>query len=96
MRSTFEVDSFGRVILSYNDIATGNRIRRFFVCQRDGGQVFEQVGGSRGIVVCERLKSSGPGLVARNRGELISLIRREYRKMRRAEKRFLDDQRGDK
>jgi len=84
MRAKFSVDQSGGVTVSY-DAAFDVRVTRYFVCTQDGGYVQEYVNGhSNWSQVCERLSRRGSTLRCSSRNNLLNLIRREYRAMRRA------------
>lgn len=86
MKAKFTTDPAGRVILSYDveDYDGVRRVERVFTCPPDGGYVREYPNGKQ---VCDRLAHTGSTLTCSSRDKLLSLIRREYRAMRRAEKR---------
>lgn len=78
MKTRFSIDSKGRVIIRYADQ------ERTYTCPVEGGYVFELLpeGGQRQV-----FESNGNALTAPSRAELLGVIKREYRKLRRAEKR---------
>ena len=84
-KATFSTDKFGVVTLSY-DIADVDgcvsRATRVFRCPVDGGYVSEYRRGGW-MAVCDGLIHIGDTLVCRSREELPTIIRREYRRMRR-------------
>lgn len=91
-RTTITTDQItGHVTISYDDHVFGERITRTFFCYEEGGYVRE-VRNARGNEqypqVCERLASLGSTLYCRSRPQLANVIRREYRNMRREEKRI--------
>lgn len=89
MKARITADSMGYVTLSYDDtdyFDDATRITRVFVCPPDGGYVREQINGEW-KQVCDGLSSMGSTLSCSSREKLADLIRREYRAMRRAEKR---------
>lgn len=75
------------VIAEYDDCITGERRRREFMVPANGGYVREWVRGDW-KQVCDGLSDRGDTLRLGECGDLLALIRREYRAMRRAEKRF--------
>lgn len=87
MKAVFDIDSVGRVTLSYDDAMTGERIVREFSCPPDGGYVIEFAKDGNTSQVCDRLAGMGSTLMAANRAALASKIRAEYRAMRSAERR---------
>ena len=88
MKTKFTTDCAGRVTVSYDDAITGNRVTREFTCPTDGGYVRERMSNGDWTQVCDGLAHRGNTLAAASREKLISLIRSEYRVMRRAEKQF--------
>lgn len=88
MKAKFTTDPVGRVILSYDveDYDGVRRVERTFTCPLDGGYVKEYRNGEW-RQVCNRLAHTGNTLTCSSRDKLLDLIRREYRAMRRAEKR---------
>jgi hypothetical protein len=86
MRTKITADAQGRVTMAYVDWQ-GERRLRTFVCPANGGYVRETYASGSNPQVCERLSSAGSTLSVSSRSGLLELIRREYRKMRRAEKR---------
>ena len=88
MKAKFTTDEVGRVILAYDvqDYDGVRRVERTFTCRPNGGYVREYVNGEW-KQVCDRLARNGRTLTCASRDELLNLIRREYRAMRRAEKR---------
>lgn len=80
MRTQITTDNSGRVTLSY-DGEDGERITREFTCPTDGGWVRE---GSR--QVCAGLATTGACLRAPSRAALVDVIRREFGRMRRAQR----------
>ena len=73
----------GFVRLAYDDAFGNGRIERdFYVACSDGIRYVYEAGGRQ---VCKSLKCSGPTLMARAE-TLESVIRAEYRAMRREEK----------
>lgn len=86
MKTKFTVDETGNVTMSYDiECYDGTkRIDRVFTCSIDGGYVREYRNGEW-KQVCDSLSNMGNTLTCASREKLISLIRREYRSMRRAE-----------
>lgn len=64
------------------------RVTRYFSCPSDGGYIYEYFGNGERRQVCEKLSSRGNTLIARNPKNLLYIIRREYRAMRRVEKLY--------
>ena len=87
MKTRITADDFGRVTVEYDDAIDGKRRSRFFSCPLAGGYVYEIFDNGTNSQVCERLSHSGSTLICHSRDELVDLIRREYRRMRRQEKR---------
>lgn len=88
MKAKFSTDQIGRVTLSYDcEDWDGETIRitREFTCPPDGGYVREYRNGDW-KQVCDRLSHMGNTLSVSSRANLLDLIRREYRAMRRDEK----------
>lgn len=88
MKAKFTTDEVGGVTLSYDveDYDGACRIERTFTCPFDGGYVREYRSGDW-KQVCEHLHHLGRTLTCSSRDDLLTLIRREYQAMRRAEKR---------
>lgn len=86
MKTTITSDESGYVTISYDDKYDGRVTRRFF-CPTDGGYVRESDAMHTYPQVCERLANTGSTLMCSSRDQLINLIRREYRAMRREEMR---------
>jgi len=89
MKARFTTDQNGRVVLAY-DVedydGSVRRVVRIFTCPLSGGYVMEHRNGEW-KQVCDRLAHTGSTLTCSSRERLLDLIRREYRAMRRAEKR---------
>ena len=89
MKARFTTDQNGRVVLAY-DVedydGSVRRVVRIFTCPLSGGYVMEHRNGEW-KQVCDRLAHTGSTLTCSSREHLLDLIRREYRAMRRAEKR---------
>ena len=73
------------VVLTYADPMTGDTIVRRFWAPANGGWVRDQSGQQ----ICQGLHYRGNTLFLTSGDSLISLIRREWQKARRAEARFL-------
>lgn len=85
MRTTITTTSCGDVVLSYDDFITGDRHTRTFFCPSGGGYVREEDSYRNNPQVCDGLSRRGPTLMASSDADLIRVIRREYRRMRRFE-----------
>ena len=83
MKTIFDAHAPGYVTIRYDSIH-GARVTRTFTCPMQGGYVRDLQHNQ----VCEHLASTGPTLKA-DHSTLAAVIRREYRAMRRAEKRHL-------
>jgi len=86
MRTTITTDAAGYVTLSYDDEYEG-RVTREFSVPPNGGYIREHLGNGRTTQPCEKLATRGNTLMASSRTALADVIRREYRAMRRAEKK---------
>ena len=89
MKTKITTDEIGRVTISYDSrswYSDGERIERTFSYPPDGGYVIEWRNGEW-KPVCDRLAGMGSTLSCRNRDSLPDLIRREYKAMRREERR---------
>ncbi len=89
MKTKITTDEVGRVTVEYDSQDwTGDvrRVRTFF-CPSNGGYVREVDSRGQYPQVCDRLAGSGATLYCKSSDGLPDLIRREYRAMRRAEKR---------
>lgn len=85
MKTTIKTDHAPNyVTISYDD-CFGDRVTRTFFCPASGGYIRESVRDYP--QVCDQLAHSGSTLYAESGNDLIKIIRREYRSMRRAEKR---------
>lgn len=86
-RTTIRLTAPGYVEMAYTD-ELGERVERTFTARLDGerGYVHEEMAGGDRRQVCERLHSQGPTLTA-SADTLLSVIRREYRAQRAADKR---------
>ena len=76
------------VMLEHDDVITGQRRERVFMVPSCGGYVVEWIKDSW-KQVCEGLSSRGTTLFIQDRENLLKAIRREYRVMRRIEKRAM-------
>jgi len=77
------VDDVGRVEIRYRDWIDRDCERKF-TCPPDGGYVVELLPSGDTTQVCDLLAHRGPTLLCPSRDALQEMIRREYRKMRRA------------
>jgi hypothetical protein len=80
------------VVLQYTDPMTGDDIVRRFWAPAGGGYVREVTAhrpGTLGHQVCSGLSHRGGTLSVGSPDDLITLIRREWQRARRAEARFL-------
>jgi hypothetical protein len=85
MRAYFKHLEHNRALVRYPHRLDGTPIEFEVFAPRSGGYVrFDD-----GAQVCERLECRGPTLIWGGSAPLIDLIRREYRAMRRAEKKYL-------
>ena len=87
------IDDHGTVYLSYHDRLTDADLRRSFWCPEEGGYVVDLELALSPLMnhalpshVCEWLNTYGDVLVA-TPATLADVVRREYRRMRRQEKR---------
>ena len=85
MKTKFDITRNSTVVVEYDDVITGERRCREFMVPLRGGYVREWTGNDW-RQVCDGLSTRGDTLYLNESGSLISLIRREYRAMRRAEK----------
>lgn len=83
-RATFTTHGAGAVTIEYTDAETDIRESRTFV--RQGRYIYELLGatGSRQQQMCEGLTTRGVTLMADDDARFQEVIRREYKKMRRA------------
>ena len=93
MKATIESLGETRVFISYDveDYSTESgtkRITREFSRPTFGGYVIEWLRNSETTQVCDKLCHRGPTLYCGENTPLVNVIRREYRKMRREEKRI--------
>lgn len=89
MRAKFAADQTYRVTLEYDGddyFGEPKRVSRTFSCPMNGGYVLE-FDGRDWKQVCDRLSSTGSTLHCSSRSNLLAMIRREYKAMRRADKR---------
>lgn len=82
MRARFYDDGYGRVIARFTD-HLGHERHEVYTCRSGGGYVRDEVGRH----VCEELASSGTTLYCEEGASLLSMIRREYRAMKRRARR---------
>jgi hypothetical protein len=89
-RTTIKPLDDNHVVIRYADCYTGEIIEREFWAPSGGGYVREIDAahpGTTGRQVCELLEGVGPTLYWGGHGRLIDVVRREYRAMRRVERR---------
>lgn len=89
MKASIRTDVQGHVILSYDHEAPDgevSRIERTFHVPTPSGYVREYLRNGEMTQVCEKLVHRGPTLSC-SRERLAEVIRKEYRAMRREEKR---------
>jgi len=79
MKAKITADAQGYVTLSFDHPLTNERLTETFGCPLDGGYVRD----SKGRQVCDALATTGSTLRCSGRDNLIHVIRREYRQMRR-------------
>ena len=79
MKAKITTDAQGYVTLSFDHALSGERVTETFSCPLDGGYVRD----SKGRQVCDALATTGSTLRCSGRDNLINVIRREYRRMRR-------------
>lgn len=90
MRTKIETNKNGSVTISYQSIGyeyEDVRVERTFFCSSGGGYVHEHDGTGRNPQVCYGLSDRGITLFCKSPEKLPDIIRREYRSMRRAEKK---------
>lgn len=78
------------VIAEYDDCITGERRHREFMVPASGGYVREWVRGDW-KQVCDGLSDRGATIYLNAGGDLLAVIRSEYRAMRRAEKKIFGE-----
>jgi len=83
MRTSISQDRQGYVTLCYDDPIIADRVTMTFFCPPDGGYVRLWTRDGQHPQVCARLATQGSTLMAPSRDALLSVIRREYRAMRR-------------
>lgn len=92
MRAKFTYDPLrNTVTLAYDAVdyeGNDSRVTRHFSCSSDGGYIYEYCGRGGRRQVCEKLASRGNTLAAWNPKNLLYIIRREYRAMRRVERLY--------
>lgn len=86
MKTSIKTTSTGSVVLSF-DNESGERETRLFFCPAEGGYIREAMDNGDARQVCESLDRMGVTLWAPRKDLLESVIRREYERMRAAEKR---------
>ena len=79
MKATITADAQGYVTLRFDHPLTDERVTETFACPLGGGYVRD----SKGRQVCDALATTGSTLLCSGRDNLINVIRREYRQMRR-------------
>ena len=77
------------VTVEYTDITANLPECRTFIARDQ--TVFELIGVGGERPTCARLSHTGAALVLGEKDDLMNLIRAEYRKMRRADRRALGD-----
>jgi hypothetical protein len=87
MKTRIETTDNGNVKITYTDYWTDEDRTRTFFCPDEGGYVREWLKHGNNTQVCDQLAHRGPTLRCTNRADLPEMIRREYKAMRRAEKR---------
>lgn len=92
MRAKFTYDSLSDTVALAYDVedyeGVDRRVTRYFSCPSDGGYIYEYFGHGGRRQVCEKLSSRGSTLIARDPKDLLRIIRREYRAMRRVERLY--------
>lgn len=86
MKTSIKTTATGSVFICY-DSMDGKRKERLFFCPSDGGYIRESMDNGGARQVCEHLADTGRTLSVSRRELLESVIRREYKAMRAAEKR---------
>ena len=84
MRARFTHDPLRNTVTLAYDVEDC-RVTRYFSCPSNGGYIYEYFGHGGRQQVCENLSSRGITLAAWNPMDLLRIIRREYRAMRRVE-----------
>jgi len=92
MKTRITTDLVGRVTISYDRINNyagyeNMRIQRTFSTDGVNGGYVIEIDHYGTHQICQQLNYSGHTLYCDNRADLPKIIRREYRAMRRAEKR---------
>ena len=90
MKTKFSVNSDGTVTIQYQRKIDHDICVRTFMAQPERGYVREQF-GSDWHQTCYKMMPYGATLTCDKRADLIDVIRREYRAMRRAELRTMRD-----
>ena len=90
MKTTITTTDHGHVNIEF-DTMDGRRRSMQISCPTTGGYVYEIRPDGSTTQVCEKLAGSGSTLTAKSRADLPDLVRREYRRMRRAEKREMEN-----
>jgi hypothetical protein len=82
-----KTDSRGIVSMTYFNVYDQEVITRDFICNIDGGYVYEVTNGMH-KQICGQLAYRGSTLLSESREVLIRVILREYRAMRKEEERL--------
>jgi hypothetical protein len=82
-----KTDSRGIVSMTYFNVYDQEVITRDFICNIDGGYVYEVTDGMH-KQICGQLAYRGSTLLSESREVLITVILREYRAMRKEEERL--------
>lgn len=94
MKAKFTINEYHQVVLEYDEeyySLHASRVMRTFTLPIGSDYVVEIFKSGDRSQVCERLYHSGHTLTCNDHQNLIDVIRREYRAMRRAEKRLAAD-----
>ena len=83
MRTSITQDQQGYVTLCYDDPLLTARVTMTFFCPPDGGYVRIWRADGNHLQICNRLDVRGDTLISPSRDALLSVIRREYRAMKR-------------
>jgi len=85
MKTKIRAINESQVLIEFDDLITGERYHYEIWVPAAGGYV--RFNGDKQL--CERLSCSGSTLYWRAKAPLVDMIRREYRAMRRKEKKWL-------
>ena len=88
MRTSITQNQQGYVTLCYDDPRLQARLSMTFFCPPSGGYVRLWTQDGQHSQVCDRLATRGSTLMAPSRDALLSVIRREYRAMKRAHEKW--------